>query len=88
MTNVFFRRRLYAQAFTIAALVAGNMYWQKDRKKRKEYEKLVEEKERLEKRERSLRELEYRDKEERDWKENMKRRAEGLQIDVPGEKKE
>jgi len=35
-----------------------------------------------------LRELEYRDKEERDWKENMKRRAEGLQIDVPGEKKE
>lgn len=75
-TNLFFRRRLYAQAFTIAALVAGNLYWQKDRVKRKEYLKLVEEKERLEKRERWLKELEMRDQEEKEFKARLaKRRA-------------
>lgn len=77
MTNLYFRRRLYAQAFTIAVLVAGNMYWQKDRVKRKEYEKLVEEKQRAEKRERWLKELEMRDEEEKAWKERMGRKARG-----------
>ncbi|KAF2681232.1 hypothetical protein K458DRAFT_372093 [Lentithecium fluviatile CBS 122367] len=72
-TNMYFRRRLYAQAFTIAVLVAGNVYWQKDRVKRKEYEKLVQERERMEKRERWLRELEMRDEEERAWKERLGR---------------
>jgi hypothetical protein len=77
-TNLYFRRRLYAQAFTIAALVAGNMYWQKDRMKRKDYEKMVAEKERMEKRERWLRELEMRDEEDKAWKERLgKRRAGG-----------
>lgn len=74
MTNVYFRRRLYAQAFTIAVLVAGNLYWQKDRVKRKEYEKAVEEKQRAEKRERWLRELEMRDEEDKAWKERMAKR--------------
>jgi hypothetical protein len=74
MTNVFFRRRLYAQAFTIAALVVGNLYWQKDRVKRKEYEKLVEEKERQEKRDRWLRELEMRDQEEKAFKARLANR--------------
>lgn len=74
MTNVYFRRRLYAQAFTIAVLVAGNLYWQKDRVKRKEYEKAVEEKQRVEKRERWLRELEMRDEEDKAWKERMAKR--------------
>jgi hypothetical protein len=77
MTNLYFRRRLYAQAFTIAVLVAGNLYWQKDRVKRKEYEKLVEEKQRAEKREKWLRELEMRDEEEKAWKERMAKRARG-----------
>lgn len=71
MTNLYFRRRLYAQAFTIAVLVAGNAYWQKDRVKRKEYEKLKAEKERMDKRERWLRELEMRDEEEKAWKERL-----------------
>ncbi|KAF1964733.1 mitochondrial hypoxia responsive domain-containing protein [Bimuria novae-zelandiae CBS 107.79] len=71
MTNLFFRRRLYAQAFTIAVLVAGNLYWQKDRVKRKEYEKLKAEKDRMDRRERWLRELEMRDEEEKAWKERL-----------------
>ncbi|KAF1949978.1 hypothetical protein CC80DRAFT_510162 [Byssothecium circinans] len=78
-TNLYFRRRLYAQAFTIAVLVAGNMYWQKDRLKRKDYEKLVAEKERREKRERWLKELEMRDEEEKAWKERLGRRRAGVE---------
>ncbi|KAH9868789.1 Respiratory supercomplex factor 1, mitochondrial [Plenodomus biglobosus] len=77
-TNLYFRRRLYAQAFTIAVLVAGNMYWQKDRLKRKDYEKQKAQQERLDKRDRWLRELEMRDEEDKAWKERLvKRRAEG-----------
>ncbi|EMD65910.1 hypothetical protein GGP41_010682 [Bipolaris sorokiniana] len=85
MTNVYFRRRLYAQAFTIAVLVAGNMYWQKDRVKRKEYEKKVAEKERMDKRERWLRELEMRDEEDKAWKERMAKRARGAAEEVKSE---
>lgn len=80
MTNVFFRRRLYAQGFTIAALVVGNLYWQKDRVKRKEYEKLVEEKERQEKRERWLKELEFRDQEEKEFKARIAKRAQAVEV--------
>lgn len=53
------------------------MYWQKDRVKRKDYEKMVAEKERMEKRDRWLRELEMRDEEEKAWKERMARRGRG-----------
>ncbi|PSN63275.1 altered inheritance of mitochondria protein 31, mitochondrial [Corynespora cassiicola Philippines] len=77
MTNLYFRRRLYAQAFTIAVLVAGNMYWQKDRVKRKDYEKQVAQKEAQEKRERWLRELEMRDEEDKAWKERLARKVRG-----------
>ncbi|KAF2877244.1 mitochondrial hypoxia responsive domain-containing protein [Massariosphaeria phaeospora] len=79
MTNTYFRRRLYAQAFTIAVLVGGNVYWQKDRVKRKDYEKKVEEGKRLEKRERWLKELDMRDEEEKAWKEGRGRRRAYLQ---------
>lgn len=85
MTNVYFRRRLYAQAFTIAVLVAGNLYWQKDRVKRKDYEKKVAEKERMDKRERWLRELEMRDEEDKAWKERMAKRARGAAEEVKSE---
>lgn len=77
MTNLYFRRRLYAQSFTIAVLVIGNLYWQKDRVKRKDYEKLVAEKERMHKRDRWLRELEMRDEEDKAWKNRMARRVRG-----------
>ncbi len=75
LTNLYFRRRLYAQAFTIAALVVGNLYWQKDRVKRKDYEKMVAEKDRRDKRDRWLKELEARDQEDKDWKERMAKKA-------------
>lgn len=87
MTNLYFRRRLYAQAFTIAVLVAGNMYWQKDRVKRKEYEKKVAEKERLDKRDRWLRELEMRDEEDKAWKERMAKKARGAAEEVRNDAK-
>lgn len=83
-TNLYFRRRLYAQAFTIAVLVAGNMYWQKDRVKRKDYEKRVADKERAEKRERWLQELERRDEEDKAWKERVARKAKGAAEDAKG----
>ena len=85
MTNLYFRRRLYAQAFTIAVLVAGNLYWQKDRVKRKDYEKMVAEKERREKRERWLRELEMRDEEDKAWKERMASKARAVAADAKDE---
>ena len=78
MTNLYFRRRLYAQSFTIAVLVIGNQYWQKDRVKRKEYLKMVAEKERVEKRERWLKELDARDQEDRAWKEMMAKKAKAI----------
>jgi type VI protein secretion system component VasK len=74
MTNLYFRRRLYAQAFTIAVLVAGNVYWATDRSKRKEHQKQVAERERSEKRDRWLKELEARDEEDKAWKERAARR--------------
>jgi hypothetical protein len=83
-TNMYFRRRLYAQAFTIAVLVAGNMYWQKDRVKRKEYEKQVAQKERMDKRDRWLRELEMRDEEDKAWKERMAKKARGAAEEAKG----
>lgn len=81
-TNLYFRRRLYAQAFTIAVLVAGNMYWQKDRLKRKDYEKMKAEKERMEKRGRWLRELEMGDEEDKAWKGRMAKRASAVGDDI------
>ncbi|KAF2704974.1 altered inheritance of mitochondria protein 31, mitochondrial [Pleomassaria siparia CBS 279.74] len=84
MTNLYFRRRLYAQTFTIAVLVVGNLYWQKDRVKRKDYEKMVAEKERMEKRERWLKELEMRDEEDKAWKDRMARRVRGESADGRG----
>lgn len=78
MTNVYFRRRLYAQSFTIAMLVAGNLYWQKDRLKRKDYEKNKAEKEAREKRDRWLKELEARDEEDKLFKERMKKKEQSI----------
>ncbi|KAF2818724.1 altered inheritance of mitochondria protein 31, mitochondrial [Ophiobolus disseminans] len=77
MTNLYFRRRLYAQSFTIAVLVVGNLYWQKDRVKRKDYEKMKAETDRMDKRERWLKELEMRDEEDRAWKERLAKKNRG-----------
>ena len=67
-----FRLRLYGQAFTIVAMLAGSFYYNSDRILRKEYDKLVQERKAQEKRDAWIRELEARDREERDWRERIK----------------
>lgn len=72
-TNMMFRRRIYAQGFTLLAMVAGSIYWQQDREKRKEFDEVVKEKKRTEKRDRWIAELEARDREEKMFKERLER---------------
>nr|POE79433.1 respiratory supercomplex factor 1, mitochondrial [Quercus suber] len=59
-----FRRRIYAQGFTIFAMLAGSAYWENDRKKRNEYDELIEDKKKKDQHEAWLRELEAREEEE------------------------
>ena len=83
-TNRFFRYRLYAQAFTIIAMLGSSLYFNADRFKRAEYRRLKKEQEEQEKKERWIRELEIRDAEENEWRDrlgvirNMEREAEEM----------
>lgn len=72
-TNRMFRARIYAQAFTLLAVTAGGMYYKEERSKRGEYMKALEEKNAQEKRDAWIRELEARDKEDREWRERHKK---------------
>ena len=63
-----FRRRIYAQGFTVLAMFVGSVYWSKDREKRKELEGIMSETKKKEKHEKWLRELEARDDEEREMR--------------------
>ena len=63
-TNRMFRRRIYAQGFTILAMLGGSAYWESDRAKRGQVDELTEEKRRKEKKDAWIRELEVRDAEE------------------------
>lgn len=63
-TNRMFRRRIYAQGFTILAMLGGSAYWESDRAKRGQFDELTEEKRRKEKKDAWIRELEVRDAEE------------------------
>jgi len=63
-TNRMFRRRIYAQGFTLLAMVGGSAYWESDRSKRKQFGDLVEEKKKKEKHEAWIKELEIRDAED------------------------
>jgi len=76
-TNRMFRRRIYAQGFTLVAMVAGSAYWSGDRAKRKEFEGLVDEKKKKEKHEAWIKELEARDEEDREFDAMRKRMAQG-----------
>ncbi|KAL2001132.1 hypothetical protein VTN02DRAFT_2199 [Thermoascus thermophilus] len=67
--NRMFRARIYAQAFTLLAVVAGGMYYKNERQQRKEFERALEARKQQEKRDAWLRELEIRDKEDREWRE-------------------
>lgn len=66
--NRMFRARIYAQGFTLVAVVAGGMYFKTERKQRREFEQAVEARKSQEKRDAWLRELEVRDQEDRDWR--------------------
>ncbi|TWU76188.1 Respiratory supercomplex factor 1, mitochondrial [Metarhizium rileyi] len=63
--NRMFRARVAAQGFTVIAMVAGSMYYSQDRQKTKELQKLKEERDAEEKRQKWIRELEARDDEEK-----------------------
>lgn len=67
--NRMFRARIYAQAFTLFALVGGGLYYQTERRQRREFDQAVEARKHQEKRDAWLRELEIRDQEDREWKE-------------------
>lgn len=83
-TNRMFRRRIYAQGFTLLAMVAGSAYWSGDRKKRQEFDGLIEEKKKKEKHEAWIRELEIRDKEDQEFDAMKKRIAQGRAAEEKG----
>ncbi|KAF4505614.1 hypothetical protein G6O67_007542 [Ophiocordyceps sinensis] len=72
--NKMFRARVAAQGFTIIAMLAGSMYYSKDREKTKELQKLKEQRDAEEKRIKWIRELEVRDEEEKTLKARLARR--------------
>ncbi|KAL4878419.1 hypoxia induced protein conserved region-domain-containing protein [Aspergillus karnatakaensis] len=67
--NRMFRWRIYAQAFTLITVVAGGVYYKAERTQRREFEQALELKRGQEKRDAWLRELEIRDKEDKEWRE-------------------
>lgn len=66
--NRMFRARIYAQGFTLVAMVAGSMYWQTDRQKRKEFDAVIAENKAKEKNQLWIKELEARDQEDKELK--------------------
>ncbi|KIW07262.1 uncharacterized protein PV09_02117 [Verruconis gallopava] len=64
--NKMFRRRIYAQGFTILAIVAGSSYLNKDKEQRKRDIELEKERAQRERREKWLAELDFRDQEEKE----------------------
>ncbi|WYZ43929.1 hypothetical protein EsH8_VII_000365 [Colletotrichum jinshuiense] len=72
--NKMFRARVAAQGFTVLAMLAGSIYYNKDRERTAELRKIKEAKEAEEKRQRWIRELEARDNEERALKTMLQER--------------
>ncbi|POR32396.1 Respiratory supercomplex factor 1, mitochondrial [Tolypocladium paradoxum] len=72
--NKMFRARVAAQGFTVIAMVAGSMYYSRDREKSKELRKLKEQRDAEEKRQKWIRELEVRDDEDRAMKARLEAR--------------
>ncbi|POS72223.1 mitochondrial hypoxia responsive domain-containing protein [Diaporthe helianthi] len=71
-----FRARVIAQGFTVAAMVAGGLYFGAERHKERENWKLQEQEKAEEKRQKWIRELEARDDEEKELKAMMIKRRE------------
>ena len=82
-TNRMFRARILAQGFTLVAMVAGSMYWESDRRKRKEFEGAVSERKAKEKNAAWIKELEARDVEEKEIRALREKRMRREQV-VPG----
>jgi hypothetical protein len=74
-----FRARVAAQGFTVFAMLAGSMYYQKDREKSKELRQLQEQKDAEEKRQKWIRELEARDDEEKAMRARLEKRRQQVQ---------
>lgn len=82
-----FRARVAAQAFTVCAMVAGGVYFSRERKQERELWKLERDRDAEEKRQRWIRELEARDEEDRALRERLERRrkrAAERGVDGPG----
>lgn len=71
-----FRARVIAQGFTVAAMVAGGLYFGAERHKEREHWKMQEQEKADEKRQKWIRELEARDDEEKELKAMMDKRRE------------
>ncbi|KAF4337810.1 altered inheritance-mitochondria 31 mitochondrial [Fusarium beomiforme] len=77
--NRMFRARVAAQGFTVFAMLAGSMYYQKDREKSKELRQLQEQKDAEEKRQKWIRELEARDEEEKAMRVRLEKKRQQVQ---------
>ncbi|KAF8242876.1 hypothetical protein K440DRAFT_615404 [Wilcoxina mikolae CBS 423.85] len=86
-TNRMFRARIYAQAFTIAAMIGGSYYYQEQREKEKEVALQVEEKKAKEKQQAWIRELEMRDREDKVVMERARKLSERRQQVQEAEKR-
>lgn len=75
-----FRARVIAQGFTVAAMVAGGLYFGAERHKERENWKLQEQEKAEEKRQKWIRELEARDDEERELKAMMNKRRDKKKV--------
>jgi hypothetical protein len=73
-----FRARIAAQGFTVVAMVAGSMYYSKDREKTKELRQLKDERDAEEKRQKWIRELEARDEEDKAMRALIQKKQSGL----------
>ena len=69
-----FRARVAAQGFTVAAMMAGGLYFSAQRHREKELYKVQQQLDEEEKRQRWIRELEARDEEDRALRERLERR--------------
>lgn len=83
--NRMFRARVLAQGFTVLAMLAGSLYYSRDREKTKELRQLQEQRDAEEKRQKWIRELEVRDEEDRALRARMQRMRQQAEAQVEHE---
>ncbi|KAI4244372.1 MAG: hypothetical protein LQ352_006843 [Teloschistes flavicans] len=77
-----FRMRLYAQFFTVTAMCAGGIYYNRDRILSKEYKEIQEKKKLQEKNNLWIKELEARDLEEKEWRKKTEKVRERMKAET------